>query len=367
MMNFKSVTNSEPQVRSNPALRPVNEQSGFQKRLSALLEPTPLPFPTFQIAKENSQYPLSQHPHYAWVRPARLRPQWLVLTDDLPLMIVDSRDSRRTYSIRIPFDKRRVQHTGPIVCEAAWDPQDHILWIWDVVVWERAVVWNTMPYSRRWELVKEVVAHILDCGHPMSDAEVSVPTWQSLTSMKEFRDLDPAMSVDFQPEKAGQRRHVFLIKHDGPAFRPQSHAERQMVALANSKIVKKPVHTPPTLPIASKAVVSAPTLMIPPIVLNENTVISKPVSTPLAPAPIPTPASTEKQTVGRIHKDTYSKLPDSYRIRSIVDNSDLGLAAIRSLAMSKQLRISLQSTESVLCDIQWFEPFQKYEVKKVHT
>lgn len=360
MLNFKSVTNSEPQIRSNPALRPVNDKSGFQKRLSVLLEPTPLPFPTFQIAKENSQYPLSQHPHYAWVRPARLRPQWLVLTDELPLMIVDSRDSRRTYSIRIPFDKRRVQQTGPIVCEAAWDPQDHILWIWDVVVWERAIVWNTMPYSRRWELVKEVVAHILDCGHPMSDAEVSVPTWQTLANMKEFRDLDPAMSVDFQPEKAGQRRQVFLIKHDGPAFKPESHAERQMVALANSKIVKKPLPIPPALPIATK--VSEPTTVIKPVIVEELPIVSKPPPSPPAPA-----ASIEKQTVGRIHKDTYSKLPDSYRIRSIADNSDLGLAAIRSLAMSKQLRIALQTKESLLCDIQWFEPFQKYEVKKVHV
>jgi hypothetical protein len=364
MMNFKSVTNSEPQVRSNPALRQVNEQSGFQKRLSALLEPTPLPFPTFQIAKEGSQFALRQHPHYAWIRPARLRPQWLVLSDDLPLMIVDSRDSRRTYSIRIPFDKRRVQHTGPIVCEAAWDPQDHILWIWDVIVWERAVVWNTVPYSRRWELVKEVVAHILDCGHPMSDAEVSVPTWQTLASLKELQDLDPAMSIDFQPEKAGQRRHVFLIQHNGPAFRPESHAERQMVALANAKLVKKSLPIPPALPIARKHVDTPPQ----PIIVKEPVVESAP-----APAPAPSPSSskvsssTEKHTVGRIHKDTYSKLPDTYRIRSVVDSSDLGLAAVRSLAMSKQLRLALQSAESVLCELQWFEPFQKYEIKKIYT
>lgn len=358
MMNFKSVTNSEPQIRSNPALRQVNEQSGFQKRLSALLEPTPLPFSTFQIAKEGSQFALSQHPHYAWVRPARLRSQWLVLTDDLPLMIVDSRDSRRTYSIRIPFDRRRVQHTGPIVCEASWDPQDHILWIWDVIVWERTVVWNTLPYSRRWELVKEVVGRILDCGHPMSDAEVSVPTWQTLASLKEFQDLDPAMSVEFQPEKPGQRRHVFLIKHDGPAFRPESHADRQMVALANAKNLKKHHPIPPALPIA-------PPVSVRPAIVAEAVCI--PSSPPPSPLPLPKQVSTEKQMIGRIYKDTYSKLPDTYRIRSVIDNCDLGLAAVKSLATSKQLRIALQTAESIVCDIQWFEPFQKYEVKKIHT
>ena len=360
MLNYKSVSNSAPQIRSNPALR---NASGFHEKLSMFLEPFPLPFPTFQIVKESTEPVLSQHPHYAWVRPAHLRSQWLIIADGLPILMMDPKDHSRLSSIRVPFDKARVQHIGPIVCEGAWDAQDHILWIWDVVVWERAIVWNTMPYSRRWELVKEVVAHILDCGHPMSDAEVSVPTWQTLASMKEFRDLDPAMSVDFQPEKAGQRRHVFLIKHDGPAFRPESHAERQMVALANSKLVKKP------LPIASKVATPAAAPVQQPIVL-ESPVVSKPVAAP-APAPPPSPpppvAAVEKQTVGRIHKDTYSKLPDSYRIRSIVDGSDLGLAAIKSLAMSKQLRIALQTNESALCDIQWFEPFQKYEVKKVHT
>lgn len=362
MLNFKSVTSSEPQIRSNPALRHVSEQSGFQKRLSALLEPTPLPFPTFQIVKEGSQFPLSQHPHYAWIRPARLRSQWLVLSDELPLMIVDSRDNRRMYSIRIPFDKRRVQHTGPIVCEAAWDPQDHILWIWDVLIWERAVVWNTMPYSRRWDLVKTVVGQILDCGHPMSDAEVSVPTWQTLASLKELQDLDPAMTIDFQPEKAGQRRQVFLIKHDGPAFRPESHAERQMVALAHAKLVKKPLPIPPALPtVQTVQTVSKP-------------VQSVAVAPPSPPNPVEeTSSQPSKQndptlhTVGRIQKDTYSKLPDTYRIRSVSDNQDLGLAAIRSLAMSKQLRVTLQTAESVLCSIQWFEPFQKYEVKKLHV
>jgi hypothetical protein len=180
--------------------------------------------------------------------------------------------------------------------------------------------------------------------------------------LKELQDFDPAMSIDFQPEKAGQRRHVFLIQHNGPAFRPESHAERQMVALANAKLVKKSLPIPPSLPIAQKQVVTPPQ----PIIVKEPVVES-------APAPTPTPSSskvsssTEKHTVGRIHKDTYSKLPDTYRIRSVVDSSDLGLAAVRSLAMSKQLRLALQTADSVLCELQWFEPFQKYEIKKIHT
>jgi len=45
----------------------------------------------------------------------------------------------------------------------------------------------------------------------------------------------------------------------------------------------------------------------------------------------------------------------------------LGLAAIRSLAMSKQLREAFQvTTDSLVVDIQWYEPFHKYEVRRIH-
>jgi len=230
MLNYKSVTNSEPQIRSNPALRHVSSHSGFHKRLSSLMESTPLPFPTFQIVKDNSKPVLENHAHYAWVRPSYLRSQWLVLNDTMPLVLWDQRDEARVNSLRVPFDKKRIQDVGTVVCEAAWDAQDHILYIWDVIVWERSVVWNTMPYSKRWDLVKEVVGKILDCGHPMSDAEIRVPTWESLAQVAERTDLDPATSIDFQPEKAAQRRRIFLIQDEGVKFRPTSHAERKMVA-----------------------------------------------------------------------------------------------------------------------------------------
>jgi aspartate-semialdehyde dehydrogenase len=132
-----------------------------------------------------------------------------------------------------------------------------------------------------------------------------------------------------------------------------------MVALATAKIVKKSLPIPPKLPVAQTTVPPAP---VKPTPVKPPTPIQEPA--PVKPA---IATSNEKVTVGRIQKDSYSKLPDTYRIRSVSDNSDLGLAAIRSLAISKQLRVALQTAESVVCDIQWFEPFQKYEVKKIHA
>jgi len=334
MLNYKSVSNSAPQIRSNPALR---NASGFYEKLSMFLEPFPLPFPTFQIVKESSEPVLSQHPHYAWVRPAHLRSQWLIIADGLPLLMMDPKDHSRLSSLRVPFDKARVQHIGPIVCEGAWDAQDHILWIWDVVVWEKAVIWETMKYSKRWDLVKTIVGEILDCGHPMSDAEVHVPVWESLQMVRSRKDLDPAMSIEFQPEKAAQRRFVFIIRDEGVKFRPTTHHERKMLAekpcaIVEDKEIHKEIHKE--------------------VHKEDHKETPKPKNKVIP---------VEKK--GLLKKE---KLPDTYRILS-ESGEDLGLAAIRSLGMSKELRELFKTNESISVTIMWYEPFQKYEVRQLHT
>lgn len=354
MLNYKSIRSSEPQIRSNPALRHVSEKSGFQKRLSTLLEPTPLPFPTFQIVKESTQLILEKHPHYAWVRPAHLRSQWLVMAEDMPLLMVDPRQENRIWSIRVPFDKRIIQKIGPVVLEGAWDAQDHVLWIWDVIVWEKTNVWSNMPYSERWKLVMRCIDDILDCGHPMSDAEVKVPTWQSLEDVRKLEELDSAKSIDFQPEKAGQRRHVFLVRDVDIKYKATNHHERKMIAEGGSK---------PSNPLKK----SAPIIISTPIDITPVASESSPKQTEFTPKIFePTKPIEERPRVGRLRKDTIGKLPDTYRIAT-VQGEELGLAAIRSIEISKQLREKFKTTDSALVDILWFEPFQKYEVKKIHS
>jgi hypothetical protein len=355
MLNFKSIRSSEPQIRSNPALRHIGESSGFQKRLSTLLEPTPLPFPTFQIVKENTQPILEKNSHYAWIRPAHLRSQWLVLADGMPLLMADPRQEGRIWSLRVPFDKKTVQKTGPIVLEGAWDAQEHTLWIWDVVVWEKSVVWSTMPYSERWKLVMKTVDEILDCGHPMSDAEVRVPAWTSLEEVSKCLELDSAKSIDFQPEKAGQRRLVFLVRDMDVKFKANNHHERKMVAEGGPKI-----HNPNLQKRAKELSKSS----VPPPPPPQQVQI-QPVQAPVEQPQNKPESNQDRPRVGRLRKDTFSKLPDTYRI-STVQGEELGLAAIRSLEISKQLREKCKTVDSVLVDILWCEPFQKYEVKRVH-
>lgn len=373
MLNYKSVNSSEPQIRSNPALRSVSEQSGFQKRLSTLLEPTPLPFPTFQMLRPSHQPILTNHIFYGWVRPAHLRSQWLILANGMPCILKDPRTDGRTWSIRIPFDSQAVQRLGPIVCECAWDAQSHILWIWDVVIWDKQVIWGTEPYSKRWELVKQVVQTILDCGHPMSDAEVRVPTWTSLEGLSTLVQPDSAMSIEIQPEKAGQRRFVFRLENEDIQFKPANHHERKMVAessLAGTKQTPKHNQSKQTYqPSANKQQTSPvqsagkqpPSPPIQPLVQQtsvQSQLLQDPPSKPSQPK--------SAVTVARVSKDTISKLPDTYQLATVTGDN-LGLASIRSMELSKKLREVFQTATDCIADVQWHEPFQKYEIRRIYS
>jgi hypothetical protein len=309
--------------------------------------------------KETNKPQIQENPYYGWVRPARLRSQWIVLSDEMPMLMQDPRNKERLWSLKIPFHKREVQKVGPIVLEGAWDPQDHILWIWDVLVWEKANVWNVLPYSKRWKLLQTIVDTLIESNHPSSDAEIRLPEWQSLERMQHHMDLDSASSIEFQPERAGQRRLLFVIRDDAIAYKPQSHYDRKMDA-HGGPIQYKPEHK-------QKQHYSSPIPVVAPIYVPPPSV-SPPVQLvkPEVEKPSLATEHVERQRIGRLKKDPFSNLPDTYRLESI-NGDDLGLAAIRSLEISKLLREKCKAADSVLADILWFEPFQKYEVKRVHS
>jgi len=226
MLNYRSVTNSEPQVRSNPALRTAN--SAFQKKIETLLQDIQPTFPTYARIMPKHEPILSKHPFHVWTRPAHLRSSWIILHDTLPVLIVDSKNLKQANTIRIPYKKERLQELGTILCEGAWDAQDHKLWIWDVVYWNRTNVWNSEPYSKRWDLVKEVIGEILDVGNPMSDAQVSTPIFETLSEVRKRKEVDQAVAVEFQPESKGQRRFLFQSFQRKPFTKqvPKERTER---------------------------------------------------------------------------------------------------------------------------------------------
>jgi hypothetical protein len=335
MLKFTSVRSSEPQVRNPTGLKKQSPNSGFHKTITNLLEPIPLPFPSYQLVKESSASILGKHQFYAWKRPAHLRPNWLVLSDLGPAVLVDPRDKTRVFSIKFPFDSRKVQHSGPIVCECAYDTQEATLYVWDILVWEKEEIYTKQNYSQRWKLLQHIATTILDINHPNSEIRIQLPTWESLATLS---IPEKQYAIEFQPEKAGQRRFVWIQPKQADTFKPQTFHEREMISHeAKPMFVEDPEPAP------------AP--------------VSEPISSAQS-APEQTPKVQKTATMGTLTKDTRSKLPDAYILIG-PDGSNLGLPAIRRIELSKQLRTHFTTNTECHVLIQWYEPFQKYEIKQV--
>jgi len=325
MLKHTSVGSSTPQVRNPSGLRKTK-----MPPISCL---ETMPF-TYQIVKDTSQGILDKHQFYAWKRPAHLRPHWLVLSEKSPAILVDTRNTTTVWSLKFPYDTRQVQKVGPIICEAAYDSQEATLWIWDVMVWEKNDVWATLPYSERWNILQTLIRPMIHENHPMCDITIRYPEWMSLKQCL-LEAEEPGYSYDFQPERAGQRRHVWVIPKKADTFHPSNFHERKMVSepeYMNKKGAEARTHV--------KAIEGRAHMKV----VEEQ---------------IPSNC-----TRGILRKDTISKLPDTYTITSD-SGANLGLAAVRSMDMSVQLRTHFKTQESCTVELQWYESFGKYEVKRI--
>jgi len=318
MLKHTSVGSSTPQVRNPGGLRKFKSASDYSELLKSL------PFPTNQLVRETSQAILEKHQFYAWKRPAHLRPHWMILTEKSPCILVDSRNGT-VWSLKFPYDTRQVQKVGPIVCEASYDSQEATLWIWDILVWEKNDIWSSLPYSRRWEILQTQIRPLIQENNPMCDITIKYPEW---TSIKGLSEPDVGYSVEFQPEKPGNRRFVWVFPKKADTFHPANYHERKMI----SETVEKPAKKIQAVQEVQAA--------------QESHIINK------------------KQTCGILIKDKLSKLPDTYTIIS-ESGEDLGLAAIRSMDMSVALRMRFNKTAELKVELQWYESFQKYEVVKI--
>jgi len=332
MLNYRSVTNSEPQIRSNPALRHC--PTAFQKNVETLLQDISPPFPTYARVLPKHGQILSKHMFHTWIKPAHLRSQWIVISDSMPVILMDCKNTKQSSKIRIPARKLRLQEVGTILLEGAWDAQEHTLWIWDVLYWDRNLIWNSEPYSKRWDILKEITEEILDVGNPMSDATVQLPNFESLQEIRKRDIIDSAFSVEFQPEAKGQRRLCF--------FQPRKPLPSKPYVSSKPHVPLKPQVTP---------VIQEPVFMID----EEDAKVVKEIKK----------ENPKKIQSARIVKDKTSKLPDTYRV--LLNNVDMGLLTIRSIDMSKKLRELFQTREFCLADVEWYEPFQKYELKQLYV
>lgn len=322
MLKHTSVGSSTPQVRSGNGLRRF---TGEMTKYSELLES--MIFPSYNIVKETSQNTIQQNLYHVWKRPAHLRAHWLILSENSPALLVDIRNSDNVWSLKFPYDTRQVQKVGPIICEVAYDSQESTLWIWDLIVWEKKNIWSSMSYSARWSILQKAVRPLIYENHPMCDISIKYPSW---LSMKEFlmESEEVGYSYEFQPEKAGLKRLLWLIPKGADTFKPTSFHERKMISETTCIIVPEDPDPAPKV---------------------------------LSPV-FPTPTKHSDKLVGLLVKDKLSKLPDTYKLFS-ESGDDLGLAAVRSMEMSSKLRCV--GPQGFKVELVWYESFQKYEVQRI--
>jgi len=324
MLKHVSVRSSEPHVRSQPALRSL--QPGFQKDVNSLLEHKELPFPTFQLVKPTAQSVLENQVFYGWMRPSHLRPSFLLLDCAFPPVLVDSRDQSRKHTIRIPLARKKLALVGPIICEVFWDPQDQILWIFDVLWYKNEYVYKTDKFSERSKHLITIVNELLNDTSGYSDCSVRIPKYLSL---EEVEMADPGFCIEFQPEASDRRRFVFLGNI------------KKMISNPKEVIVSKG-HTYGLVDDAITNSSPSPRLM-------KSKIEEK-----------PKPDSSKQ--IMKITKDKNSKLPDTYRLESTDNSTNMGLAAIRNMTISFALKEVFRTQTETLVEVKWYEPFEKYEI-----
>ena len=291
-----------------------------------------MPFPTFQLVKPTAQSVLENQVFYGWMRPSHLRPFFLILDCAFPPVLVDSRDQSRKHTIRIPLARKKLALVGPIICEVFWDPQDQILWIFDVLWYKNEYVYKTDKFSERSKHLVTIVNELLNDTSGYSDCTVRLPKYLSL---EEVEMADPGFCIEFQPEASDRRRFVFLgnMKKTVPVSKGHTYGlvDESVDRPVKPKLEEKPKPKP---------------------ALEEK----------------PKPALEEKpkpdasKQIMKITKDKNSKLPDTYRLESTDNSTNMGLAAIRNMTISFALKEVFRTQNETLVEVKWYEPFQKYEI-----
>ncbi len=379
MMTHVSVRSSEVQVRTKPALRLCPRP--LQKRVWTFLQSNNVPVILENGLRSNALGVLSSRVFYAWRRLAHLRSSLLYMEEGQPVVMIPphSKEGDKAWTLRIPVNHRALAQVGPVVCECFWDSVDHDLVVSDVVYYNKTVVWETEDFTQRYERLVEIVeGGVLQATHEYSDCVVSVPAYETLKSAAGWTMDDKAFCVVFQPEGRGARRFRWNIGAPGSASaQAQGQAPKHQPVQdqkPNYKSVvgkKQPVNVydsisrVPQIQSDSEAEDEAPVprqnknLPAPPPMAQKKAEVVKPD----AAKPIVAKLAETKEGITEctLRLDTKNPLPDSYILQGPA-GADYGVAAVRSLFISLELREKLKTKESVRVQVAWYEPFKKWEV-----
>jgi hypothetical protein len=398
MMTHRSIKSSEVHVRTKPALRMC--QPSFQKVVCDFLKRKNIPQVTEHGLRSNGESALSSKVFYAWRRLAHLRGCFLYMAEGEAVALVPpfanasdaNRPDKKAWTIRVPINHRLLASVGPVVCEAYWDPMDHDLTINDVLYYNKEFVWDSYDFSERYQLLHTIVNEVIQNTGDYSDCTVSLPPYEKLEEAARWDD-DKTFCVVFQPEDRGSRRFRFWSgthearserpdrpdrqdrqdRQDRPD-RPDRQPRRQMQIQSDDEsesdsdvnhllnpIPKQGIQNDPdgfTLDMISDfySKLPAPTPTVTKIVKKNNPIVN-----------------TQDGTIECILElDTKNPLPDVYKLRTAANGNDsdkgtdYGVAAVRSLALSLEIRSMLKAGNKALrVDAAWYAPFKKWEVVKV--
>lgn len=191
---------------------------------------------------------------------------------------------------------------GATVFQATLSAAGRRLWIEDVLVWKGRDVWTNEPFSARWSLATQWLAHSCVADSKLiGGISVELAPWTCLDAVR------PVGIWEFQSDQAGQRR---LYWNAAPGRTENSDKQKSSISI----------------PIKQ------------------------------------TPENLETHNGPLVAIATRDSGPDQWNLAT-ADGVKLGRALIRKMAVSTELRAFPEKT--ALVEVEWCLAFSKWEIKSI--
>jgi hypothetical protein len=216
----------------------------------------------------------------------------------------------------------------------------------DVLVWKKDPVWSTKPFHERWKLLAQFLETEFHQDTALQGLRISVPLYEPLSAMKR---PDANSVLEFVPNGMKQKRLIWIEERTtktGPSSTGQPKAAGP-TGQPKVLLLRKPPSAPAT------AVTAVPVTAV------AATAVATPATTvPVKVAPT-NPDLAQTVIAGFVAKRETLLGPDVFSVWR--DGEKLGLALVRTLAISKALRLAKE--DSIGIKAIWNKQFEKWEIQ----
>jgi hypothetical protein len=342
--------------------------------------------------RSNGRQALTSKVFYVWRRLSHLRSAFLYIAEGTPVVMIPpfAKEDGKAWTIRVPINHRAAAAVGPIICECYWDPMDHDLTVSDVIYYNKELVWETHDYSERFQMLHTIVNDVIQNTDDFSDCVVSIPPFEKLSVAAGWEE-DDAFCVAFQPEDRGSRRFRWTSVSAGagagagagPRTNPKKYTEEKRTTRTERPIHRtigiideddefdfipaKPTVEPDDSETIDIDMLNEYTskLPAPSAIVTELVKKNESATTTTKKKDMPIAAAAADTIVCLLELDTKNPLPDVYVLRRESGGASCGIAAVRSLAVSLEIRAALKRVGTLRVNAVWYEPFKKWEVVQI--